>query len=928
MDKQQLLKRFQTNYLSRQDILFKLPLNISIDSFWPELLSWRKSRATMLPLHNASGQPLWYVTTDKMIRASERLCNEALDREDTFDPYRIQMTQDLSNALTMESYFTSFVEGADYTLEDAIAFLRRGTEPENQYEQNILNNYQALSYLLSALSVPIDEHYVKDLAFILTDGQNDGSVEYRKDDIAPIPAMEGEAYTVPAAFTLPNHMEQFYTYLSDNRIHPLIKAAVIQAFILTTRPFPEGNDRLARIISSAVLLRCGYDFFLDISISSFIAKENYRYFKAMKEIIRAENEGDLTYFVEYYLTMLVRALDSTQAERVEQEREVARQMALQPLAPSPPTTRPGFSYPINQQSAFHPMDQQAPFSSSIQQNGMEQNGMVQAAMEQIDIPPAVQFMTPEMMQSIRIVPPAEFPQPYNLLPQDGSPPQAISPSENGFPPENGIPRESGFLPGNEFHPAPGNDIESLIANSVSLSAFADGDARSTASFRAAQSQAGSTQADITVLEKAPEISPYTSILEEIAPIIPIENFVRKMTTALNMKLDKFDSLEWGDVNLLDNEGALIECDILFRAGILDRYMRRGRFVYLFRFDSSAELEEMVRQNRITQPIVSRSPESELFWSRLAFMESSSSDTLQRGAGFIRDMVREGIQEFSKADWIERTGMSEGEYTSCRTKMMDLGLVDNLSNPDGVNTRRPGLFRFRIAKTDLVFPETIASGFAVDTDISGAQHDAVIHRPFQPQGSIVWNDTSRPNTIQQMLNMIVSDSDSVRSERIRNYLLPRLNGNNEPFTAQDWEQYFQISRPMAEKDVRKASNLGILERNEDCPTGEMHKYRLAHEPLMPVVHKGLCDLKKSQLITLFRVYGKGPFTVEEFAQALNIKLNSVGYRLEEYVDRGYLTYGKSGQKPYYRLSFSPHDHPEYFRFQEAREVSETIMPVMA
>ena len=112
--------------------------------------------------------------------------------------------------------------------------------------------------------------------------------------------MDGESYTVPAAFTLPNHMEQFYAFHWDNKMHPQIKAAVSQAFILITRPFPEENDRLARIISSAVLLRCGYDFFLDISLSSFIAKENFRYVKAMKEIIRTENEGDMTYFVEYY----------------------------------------------------------------------------------------------------------------------------------------------------------------------------------------------------------------------------------------------------------------------------------------------------------------------------------------------------------------------------------------------------------------------------------------------------------------------------------------------------------------------------------------------------------------------------------------------------------------------------------------------------
>ena len=41
MDKQQLLGYFQDHYLSRQDVLFKLPLNISIDSFWQDLVNQR-----------------------------------------------------------------------------------------------------------------------------------------------------------------------------------------------------------------------------------------------------------------------------------------------------------------------------------------------------------------------------------------------------------------------------------------------------------------------------------------------------------------------------------------------------------------------------------------------------------------------------------------------------------------------------------------------------------------------------------------------------------------------------------------------------------------------------------------------------------------------------------------------------------------------
>ena len=106
MDKDKLLQYFQQHYLSRQEVLFKLPLNVSIDTFWPELLNRRKASATILPLFNASGMPYWYVLTDRMIAASERLCAEAMEQEEDFDPYRAPMT----SAMTEEMFFTSFVE--------------------------------------------------------------------------------------------------------------------------------------------------------------------------------------------------------------------------------------------------------------------------------------------------------------------------------------------------------------------------------------------------------------------------------------------------------------------------------------------------------------------------------------------------------------------------------------------------------------------------------------------------------------------------------------------------------------------------------------------------------------------------------------------------------------------------------------------------
>ena len=158
MDKEMLLQRLQSQYLTRQEVLFKLPLNISISTFWPELVERRKMNSVVLPLHRADGKPMWYVLTDKMIAASERLCALALDCDLAIDPYKTAMT----GAMTEEIFFTSFVEGAQITLQEAMEFLERGTEPENVQEQmiqNIANGMVAKFYKESCL---LEQAYIDD----------------------------------------------------------------------------------------------------------------------------------------------------------------------------------------------------------------------------------------------------------------------------------------------------------------------------------------------------------------------------------------------------------------------------------------------------------------------------------------------------------------------------------------------------------------------------------------------------------------------------------------------------------------------------------------------------------------------------------------------------------------------------------------------
>lgn len=121
----------------------------------------------------------------------------------------------------------------------------------------------------------------------------------------------------------------------------MIKSAVAQAWTMVVRLFSEGNERLGRILSSVILVRAGYTFFDEVSLSSLIARKGYGYFDAMANIMREENGGDLTYFLEYYLELLSRAVDERRLRmsmKEEENRVAEQEMAHTPLSASVPLT--------------------------------------------------------------------------------------------------------------------------------------------------------------------------------------------------------------------------------------------------------------------------------------------------------------------------------------------------------------------------------------------------------------------------------------------------------------------------------------------------------------------------------------------------------------------------------------------------------------
>ena len=325
MDREKLFRHLEQRYTSKRDMISRIPLGTQPDALWQELLNQRRSRSTVLPLYNYKGLPYWFVTTDKMVAASERVVEALYEIETEFDPY----TEALPVSTLEEVFYTSYVEGSQISIQAAMDFLTSDLPPRDIEEQMIANNRQASNYASGNLYRPIDAEYLKELVYLLTDGMDQGGQDYRSTNEVDFTPTSGEAFAFPSVRTIPDRLGELSAFLELPNTHPLVKAAVAQAYLMILRPFPEGNERLGRMVSNIILLRAGYTFFSEISLSALIARKSYSYYEAMLNILREENGCDLTYFIEYYLELLSRAVEERRLrQRQKEERARQEEMAL------------------------------------------------------------------------------------------------------------------------------------------------------------------------------------------------------------------------------------------------------------------------------------------------------------------------------------------------------------------------------------------------------------------------------------------------------------------------------------------------------------------------------------------------------------------------------------------------------------------------
>lgn len=223
----------------------------------------------------------------------------------------------LANSIVEEAIRSSQLEGASTTRRVAKEMIRRGRQPRTHGERMILNNYHAMERIGELARRDLAPADVFELHSILMDGTRDSAMAGRfrraSDDIVVTLVHSDEtAHVPPDAAELPTRMNQLVAFANDQSpdhwVHPVIRAILLHFMIGYDHPFVNGNGRVARSLFYWSMVRQGYTLAQYLAVSGILRNAPAKYARAY---LHTETDGgDLTYFVDYHIGVIIRSIDA------------------------------------------------------------------------------------------------------------------------------------------------------------------------------------------------------------------------------------------------------------------------------------------------------------------------------------------------------------------------------------------------------------------------------------------------------------------------------------------------------------------------------------------------------------------------------------------------------------------------------------------
>jgi Fic family protein len=316
------------------------PEGLSREDWWFLIKSGRQRSQRTLPLADPAGEPFVYNLPDSVARRLHYIdqhCSGEVAMPEVVTADAHAQQHYLVNSLMEEAIRSSQLEGASTTRKMAKELLQTGREPADRSERMILNNYRALRYMRDAAQHALTPELVLELQRILTEGTLDdpsaaGRLQ-RPDEVRVVVTdrLDGSVvHTPPPAEQLRARLDALCAFANapgdrGQFIHPVVRAILLHFWLAYDHPFEDGNGRTARALFYWYMRNHGYWLVEYLSISRILRHAPSRYSRAF--LLTETDERDATYFLDYQLEVIERAIGELHAyleRQIEDVREVER----------------------------------------------------------------------------------------------------------------------------------------------------------------------------------------------------------------------------------------------------------------------------------------------------------------------------------------------------------------------------------------------------------------------------------------------------------------------------------------------------------------------------------------------------------------------------------------------------------------------------
>ncbi len=275
---------------------------------WKNELSKRKKQAKIVELFTKDSKPFWYVISPDLLQQISFIEKQRGILSATELPRSFVKTI-TKKARYYEAYYSSHIEGARTSLEEALLSLKSSAvKYKDESKQMIVNNKLALDLLDGLKYQDINHETIYTLhKALMVNTHKETPIpigKYRHSPVYVVNSIGQIIYEAPEAKHVVSMMTQLLEWLrNDQETHPLIKASISHLYFVHIHPFADGNGRTARLLANLVLENHGYDFINMLSPSHYYDDNRPQYYKAIRNV--EIHDFDLTYFVIFTLNAII-----------------------------------------------------------------------------------------------------------------------------------------------------------------------------------------------------------------------------------------------------------------------------------------------------------------------------------------------------------------------------------------------------------------------------------------------------------------------------------------------------------------------------------------------------------------------------------------------------------------------------------------------